>query len=111
MIAKKRNLERETESLIIAAQNNTKRINYIKRRIDYIQENSKCKLCADKDETINHISTGKLIIRELYKKLKFDHTYKSKMHKSETVLENEAQKILSNFEIQMDHPIQSKDQT
>ncbi len=52
-IKKKNN--RETESLLIAAQNNAIRTNRIKARIDKTQQNSKCRLCGDRDETINHI--------------------------------------------------------
>ena len=52
---RKRNFKRETESLLIAAQNNAVRTNHIKSRIDKTQQNSKCRLCGDKDETINHI--------------------------------------------------------
>ena len=52
---RKGNLKRETESLLIAAQNNAIKINYIKGRIDKNQWNSKCKLCGDRDENINHI--------------------------------------------------------
>ena len=51
----KSNLKRETESLLIAAQNNAIRTNHIKARIDKTQQNSKCRLCSDRDETINHI--------------------------------------------------------
>ena len=40
-------LQREIESLL-----NTIRTNYIKARIRY---NSRCRLCCDRDETINHI--------------------------------------------------------
>ena len=50
---RKRNLRRETESFLIAAQNNATRTNHIKARVDKTQ-NSKCRLC-DRDETINHI--------------------------------------------------------
>ena len=46
---------REAESLLIAAQNNAIRTNHIKARIDKTQQNSKCRLCGDRDETINHI--------------------------------------------------------
>ena len=52
---KKGNLKRETESLQIAAQNNAIRTNYIKVRIDKMQQNSKYRLCDDRDETINPI--------------------------------------------------------
>ena len=83
------NLKRETESLLIAAQNNI-RTNHIKARLDKTQQNSKCMLCGDRDKTINHIISecsklarkeyktrndwvGKIIYWELCKKLKFDH--------------------------------------
>ena len=49
------NLLRETESLLIAAQNNAIRTNHIKERIDKTEQNSRCGLCGDGDETINHI--------------------------------------------------------
>ena len=79
----KGNLKRETESLLITAQNNTIRTNHIKGRIDKMQENSRC----NRDETINHMINefsklaqkeyktrhgwiGKVIHWELYKKLK-----------------------------------------
>ena len=53
---RKGNLKRETESLLIAAQNNAVRTNHIKARIDKTRQNSKCRLYGDRDETINHIS-------------------------------------------------------
>ena len=52
---KKGNFKRETESLLMAAQNSAIRTNHIKARIDKMQQNSKCRLCGDRDETINHI--------------------------------------------------------
>ena len=52
---RKGNFKRETESLLIAAQNNTIRINHFKARINKTQQNSKCSSCGDRDETINHI--------------------------------------------------------
>jgi len=63
---RKGNLKRETESLIIAAQDNAIRTNYIKAKIDKTQRNSKCRMCGDKDETINHIISecNKLAQRE-----------------------------------------------
>ena len=79
---------RETESLLIAAQNNATRTNYIKARIDKTPQNRKSMLCSDRDETINYIISkyskleqkeyktrhnwvGKVINWELWKKLKF----------------------------------------
>ena len=52
---RKRNHKRETESILIAAQNNAIRTSYIKARIDKTQQNSRCRLCGERDETINHI--------------------------------------------------------
>ena len=63
---RKGNLKREMESLPIAAQDNAIRTNHIKARIDKTQQNSKCRLCGDRDETINHIISecSKLAQRE-----------------------------------------------
>ena len=55
MIIIKGNFKRETESLLMAAQNSVIRTNHIKARIDKTQQNSKCRLCGGRDETINHI--------------------------------------------------------
>ena len=52
---RKRNFYRETESLRMAAQNSAIITNHIKARIDKTPQNSKCRLCGDRDETINHI--------------------------------------------------------
>ena len=96
-LAKKGNLKRETESLLIAAQDNDIRTNHIKARIDKTQQNSKCRLCGDRDETIDHIISeccklaqkeykarhdwvGQVIHSEMCKKFKFDHTNKWYMH-------------------------------
>ena len=96
---RKGNLKRETESLQIATQDNAIRTNHIKARIDKTQQNSKCRLCSDRDETINHIISecsklaqkeykarhdwiGKVIHWEMCKKFKFDHTNKWYQHLS-----------------------------
>ena len=62
---RKGNFKRETESLLIAAQDNAVRTNHIKARIDKTQQNSKCKLCGDRDETINHIIAENLRRRNI----------------------------------------------
>ena len=51
----KENLKTETESHLIATQNNAMRTNHIKTRIDKMHQNSKCGLCGEREETINHI--------------------------------------------------------
>ena len=116
--------KRETESLLITAQNKAIRINFIKGRIDKTQQNSRCRLCVDRKETINHISkcsklaqkenitrhdwVGKVILKELCEKLKFNHTNKCYMHSLKFFLENEMHKVLLDFEIQTDHLISAR---
>ena len=39
----------------MVAQNNVMKSVHIKARIDMIQQNSKCRLCGERDEMINHI--------------------------------------------------------
>ena len=51
----KGNYEREIESLMIAVQNKAIITNYMKAKIDNMQQNSKYRLCGDKDETINRL--------------------------------------------------------
>ena len=96
-------LMRKTLKGVMAAQNSAIRTNHIKVRIDKTQKNSKCRLCGDRDETINHIISecsklaqkkyktrhdwvGKVINRETCKKFKFDRTNKWYMHNPAPVL-------------------------
>ena len=112
-------METLTKSHLIAAQNNAIRKNYVKAKVDKTQQKSKYMLRGDRDETINHIISQciklaqmvykarhewveKEIYWELCKKLKFDHTIKYYMHKSQSVQKN---KILGYFEIQTDYLI------
>ena len=50
----------------------------------------------------------KVIHGELCKKFKFDHTNKWYIHNPTSVLENETQKLLWNFDIQTDHVISAR---
>ena len=122
---RKGNFKRETESLLIAAQDNAVRTNHIKARIDKTQQNCKCRLCGDRDETINHIISessklaqreykarhdwvGKMIHWEICKKFKFDDTNKWYMHNPAPVLENDTHKLLWDFNVQTDHLIPAR---
>ena len=122
---RKGNFRTETESLLIAAQNSAVRTNHIKARIDTTQQNSKFRLCDDRDKTINHITSecrklaqkayktrhqlvGKVIHWEMYKKSKFDHTNKWYMHNPASVLENNTHKVLCYFDIHTDHLISTR---
>ena len=90
-LLRKGNFKRETKSLLIAAPDNAERTNHIKARIAKTQQNSKCRLWGDRDETLYHIKSecsklaqreykarhdwvGKVIHWEMCKKFKFDHT-------------------------------------
>ena len=87
-----------------------------------MQQNSKCRRCGNRDETINHIISkcsklaqkeyktrhdwfGKVIYWEMCKKMKFDHTNKWYMHNPAPVLENNTHKLLWDFDIDTDHLI------
>ena len=122
---RKGNFKRETESLLMAAQNSAIRTNHITARIDKSQQNSKCRLCGDRDETINHIISecsklvqmeykarhdwvGKVIHWEMCKKFKFDHAKKWYMQNPAPVLENDTHKFLWDFDIQTDHLISAR---
>ena len=49
-------LREKNESLMIKVQNSAIRINFlIKTKINNTQQNSKYRLCGDRDETVNHI--------------------------------------------------------
>ena len=93
--------------------------------MDKTQQNCKCRLCGDRDETINHIiskrsklapkeyktrynSVGKVIHWEMCKKFKFDHTNKWYMHNPAPVLENNTHKLLWDFDIHKDHLISAR---
>ena len=106
----------------MVTENNAIRTNHITARIDKTQQNSKCRVCGDRDETINHIISecrklakkeyktrhdwvGKVINRELCKKLKFDYMNKWYKPNPESVLKNERHKHLLDFEIQTGHLI------
>ena len=61
-----RDLKRETESFIVACQNQSIRTNLVKKRIDKSQGDSLCRMCRKVDESINHIVSGctKLLQKE-----------------------------------------------
>ena len=90
-----------------------------------MQQNSKCRLCGDRDETINHIISecsklaqteskarhdlvGKVIHWETCRNFQFDHTNKWYMHNPAPVLENDSHKLLWEFNIQTDHQIPAR---
>ena len=76
-----------------------------------MQQYSKCRLCGDRDEKINHMISecskleqkenktrhdrvGKVIHWEMFKKFKFDHTSKWYLQNPASVQENDTHKPL-----------------
>ena len=109
----------------MAAQNSAIRTNHIEAREDKTQQNSKCRLCSDRDEIINHIISecsklaqkgykarhdwvGKVIHWEICKKFKFDNTNKWYLHNTAPVLKNDIHKLQWHFDIQTDHLIAAR---
>ena len=109
-------LKRETESLIVAAQNQSIRTNLVKARIDKSQGDSLCRMCRKVDESIYHIvsgcsklaqkeykrrhdNLGKIVYWKLARKGNFEAGDKWYEHEPESVLENENYKILWDFSI------------
>ena len=102
----------------MAAENTTIRTNHIKARIDKTQQNINCGLCGDiitecsklaqKEYKARHDWVGKVIHREMCKKLKFDHANKWYRHNPALVLENDTYKLQWDFDIQTDHLISAR---
>ena len=118
-------MKRQTESLILAAQNQSIRANLVKAKIDKSQGDSFCRVCGKVDESIDHIVTGcsKLAQKEykrkhdnlgnivhwkLARKCNFQAGYKWHEYEPESALENEDYKILWDFSIQTDHVIEAR---
>ena len=117
---KKGYLKKETEGLIMAAQDQAIRTNWIRHNIDKEDISPSCRLCGERDETVSHIvSECKELAQNDYKKARHDKvaailhwqmcqtygfpTTKSYEHfvdKEMAVLENEKVKLLWNFSIQ-----------
>ena len=97
----------------------------VKAKTYKTQQNSKCRLCSDRYETINPIISEcskfvqkvfktiqdwveKVIYRELCNTFKFDHANKCYMHKPEPFMESETHKVLWDFEMQTDYLISTR---
>ena len=61
-------LKRETESLIIPAQNQGIRTNLVKAKIDKSQKNLLCRLCKKADGSIDVVSGCSKLAQEEYKR-------------------------------------------
>ena len=112
-------MKRETESLIVAAQNQSIKINLVKGKIGKSQKDMLCRLCKSADESIDHPVSGYNTLAQEYKqwhdnlgkivytlefagKCNFEAGGKWYEHEQESVLESEVYKILWDFSIQTD---------
>ena len=103
-------MKRETESLIVAALNQSIRTNLVKARTDKSQGDSLCRVCRKVDENIDHIVGGcsklaqneykrrhdnlvKIVHWKLARKCNFEAGDKWYEHEPESVLENEDYKF------------------
>ena len=118
-------LKRETESLIVAAQNQSIRTNLVEAKIDKSQGDSLHRVCRKVDESIDHIvsgcsklaqkeykrrhdNLGKIVHWKLARKSNFEAGEKWYEHEPESVLENEDNEIFWDFSIQTDHVIEAR---
>lgn len=118
-------LKKETESLIMAAQEQSLRTRKIMHAIDHRNVDPKCRLCGQKDETVEHLVSACSKLAQTEYKARHDkvasivHWHLCKkfgiqtekawyMHKAETVCENDQCKILWDFSIQTDRVIQAR---
>jgi len=115
-------LKGETESLIIAAQDQALNTRYHKKIILKQNIDSKCRICNQQDETISHIISGCTVLAPkeyterhnkvasyihwmMCKKLKIDTSDKWYEHKPEKVIKNEKITILYDMPIITDRKI------
>ena len=118
-------LKRQTESLLIAAQDQALETNYHKARIERRRESAKCRICKEKAETVTYlVSECSKLAQKEYKRrhdkiatavhwsiLKTNNLPHSKHwyeHKAEAVMENEKVKILWDFNISVDKLINAR---
>ena len=118
-------LKMETESMILAAQGQALRTNYVTFRIDHRCVSPKCRMCRDKDETVWHVigecsklagteykrrydNVAGIIRRALCIKYGFSTAERWYEHNLEKVLESREVKILWDFSIQTDHEIEAR---
>lgn len=122
---KRGGLKRETESLIIAAQDQALATNYRKAKIEKSRTSALCRMCHIRDETVAHIISecSKLAQKEykrrhdkvatalhwsLLKAYGFPHSENWYNHVTEAVVENEKTKILWDFNIYVDKYIEAR---
>ena len=104
-------MKRETESLIVAAQNQSARTSLVKRKIDKSKGDSLRRVCRKVDKSIDHIvssciklaqkeykrthdNMGKIVHWKLARKCDFEARDEWYEHEPESLLQNEDYKVL-----------------
>ena len=122
---KRGSLKRETESLLVAVQDQALRTNYRKAKVEKQPVPPLCRMCQKKEETITHLLSecSKMAQSEykerhdriaaavhlgLAKKYGLPHAEKWYDHKAEAASENEDVKLLWDFSIQTDKVIHAR---
>ena len=122
---RKGDLKKETEGLITAAQDQSLRTNAIKAKIDKQNVSPLCRLCGEKDETVNHVicecsklaqndykkrhdNVARVIHWELSHMNGIPNADKWYEHSPESVIETEEVKLLWDFNIQTDKEIKHR---
>ena len=117
-------MKRETESLIVAVQNQSIRTNLAKAKTGKSQKDTLCRLCKKADESVDHIVSGcsklaqkeyerrydnldKIVHWKLARKCDFEDGDRRYEFEPESVLVNEDYKILWDFSVQTDHVIEA----
>ena len=119
-------LKKETEGMLMAAQEQALRTRYVQNKIDgQIEISPMCRKCNEKVETINHIisecpalaqreykgrhdTVAKALHWKICKEYHLPSAEKWYNHTPEKVLENEEIKILWDYDVRTDHVIQAR---
>ncbi|XP_072176148.1 uncharacterized protein [Diadema setosum] len=122
---KKGELKKETEGLIIAAHEQALSTNALKAKIQKRDVDATCRICRERDETVQHIVCGcsklaqkeykrrhdklaQVLHWELCRKHEIPCESKWYMHEPQKVSENDKVKILWDFDVQTDNVIQHR---
>ena len=118
-------LKKETEGLIIAAQDQALRTNAFKAKIEKQQLSPLCRMCGVKDETVGHLlcecskmaqiqykhrhdNVARIVHWAIAKQRGLEVEEKWYEHKPEPVIENANIKMLWDFTIQTDREIEAR---
>ena len=119
-------LKKETEGLILAAQDQALTTNYIKHRIHKVPgTDPRCRLCHSKPETVDHIVSCCPKLSQSEYKRRHDNVAAAVhwcmcrkylipcedrwyQHRADKVAENEDVKLLWDFQVQTDHVIPAR---